>query len=246
MEVGYTFNDALHVHMYDGKRMHGVTSVLKNWGDPSALVNWAANQAVEYIKDNSSVLSPTDLGVSSGVLDDARTAHTRKRDKAGDKGTEVHARLEEAMNEWINTGGFTIKDTATDDIVHRVMQWMFDNGIKPLKSEMPVYSLKHFYAGIADGVIEKDGKKYILDFKTSGSIQTKAFVQCAAYSVAIKEMKPGAEVAGVVVVHIPKGAAFNAEKNIYWFHDLESIERMWLGILDAYKTDHNLAKLIKW
>jgi hypothetical protein len=123
---------------------------------------------------------------------------------------------------------------------------MFDNGIKPLKSEMPVYHTELFYAGIADGVIEKDGKKFILDFKTSSSVQTKAFIQCSAYSVAIKHMRKDAKVDGVVVVHIPKGKSFDPEKNVYWFYDLEALERAWLGIYEAYKTDYELKKLIKY
>ena len=243
MEVGYKFDEKLHVHTFNGKRMHGVTSVLKFWGDPSALVNWAANQACDYIKDKSEEAVTGLFYTTNEILDEARTAHTRKRDKAGDKGTEIHGQLEIAMNQWIDRG---MCGDSEDSIVNKVMMWMFENGIKPLKSEMPVYSIDKFYAGIADGVIEKDGKKYILDFKTSSSIQTKAFIQCAAYSVAIKDMKPDAVIDGVVVVHIPKGASFNPEKNVYWFYDLESLERAWLSIYDAYKTDLTLQKLIKW
>lgn len=127
-----------------------------------------------------------------------------------------------------------------------VIAWMQDSGITPLKSEMPVYHIDEFYAGIADGLIERDGKKYILDFKTSGSIQTKAFVQCAAYSVAMKHMNPEEEIAGVVVVHIPRGSSFDAEKNVYWFYDIKAIEDMWMSIYRSYKTDYELQKLIKY
>ena len=254
MEIGklYKFSNSDHVHYIrksendEWKRAFGVTSVLKYWGDPSALVNWAANQAVDYIKNDDGVQDICGSGVHlqywAELLEEARTAHTRTRDKAGEKGTDVHGQLEIAMNQWIDRGMYGDHE---DSIVNKVMMWMFENGIKPLKSEMPVYSIDKFYAGIADGVIEKDGKKYILDFKTSSSIQTKAFIQCAAYSVAIKDMKPDAVIDGVVVVHIPKGASFNPEKNVYWFYDLESLERAWLSIYDAYKTDLTLQKLIK-
>lgn len=235
MAVGYHFDEAKHVHTYDGKRMHGVTTVLGYWGNPGQLVNWAANQAVDYIANWEDELTEE-------VFEEARKAHLKKRDKAGERGTEVHAELEVMMNNIIDKKF----GEEYSPITSKVLSWMSDKNITPLRSEMPVYSLQHFYGGIADGVIEKDGKKYILDFKTSNSIQTKAFIQCAAYSVAVKEMKQGAEVAGVVVVHIPKGESFDPEKNVYWFYDISQLETAWISILTAYKTDHELQKLIKY
>jgi len=231
--MSYHFDKKKHVHTLDGKRLHGVTTVLKYWGDPGALINWAANTAVDFI-------------VKGGDPEEARTAHTRKRDKAGDRGTKVHEALEVAMNELIETGGYSTADTPEYDIVPTVINWMTAERIKPLKSEMAVYSREHWYGGIADGVIEKDGKRYILDFKTSNTVQTKAFIQCGAYSVAVKEMKKAADVAGVVVVHIPKGQSFDPEKNTFWFYDIENLENAWLSILNAYKTDYQLQKLIQW
>lgn len=251
---GYNFDKAKHCHTYDGKTMIGVTKCLSMWGDSSALVNWAANQAVEHIEENAlrtGALGVTneppygvELGdyiVSEDLLEEARTAHTRKRDKAGDRGTEVHAQLEVMMNNMMEG-----KDAVYEPIVEKVRDWIHTERIKPLKSEMPVYSVDKFYAGIADGVIEKDGKKYILDFKTSGTVQTKAFIQCGAYSLAIKDMKKDAVIDGVVVVHIPKGESFNPEKNVYWFCAIEELEAAWVSILSAYKTDKTLQKLIKW
>lgn len=241
---GYSFDAEKHHHLYDGKRMYGCTSVLQHWGDKSGLINWAANCAVDYIESVANEMSENAFQVLQSHLDEARTAHTKKRDKAGDKGTEVHAELEIMMNNWIE--GELVLPSDYSDVVTKVRDWMLINDITPLKSEMPVYSIEHFYAGIADGVIEKDGKKYILDFKTSGYVYTTAFFQMGAYARAIREMKAGAEIAGCVVVHIPRGKSFNPEKNTYWFYDIEVLEQGFLNILSTYKTDQALQKLIKW
>jgi len=128
-------------------------------------------------------------------------------------------------------------------LVTSVKQWMLDNKIKPLKSEMNVYSKDLWYAGIADGVIEKDGKKYILDFKTSGYIYTTAFFQCGAYSYAVKEMvafDDGRFPEGVVIVHIPRGKSFDSIKNVYWRYDIAHLENAFVNILETYKIDQSI------
>lgn len=227
---GYKFLEGRHIHTYDGKNLHGVTSVLKMWGDPGSLVNWAANQAVDAIERGE-------------TLEEARKAHLKIRDKAGDKGKEVHSLLEKAMNNWIAEGEmkFTL-----DPIVNSVLTWMNSEGYTPLRSEFPVYHLDLWYAGIMDAAVEKEGKKYILDFKTSGSMQTKFFWQCGAYSLAIKDMKAEAEIGGAIIVHIPKGVSFNPERNIYTRYDIGQLEEAFKNILTVYKLDQEVNKLIKY
>lgn len=225
----YAFNAARHIHTYDGKALHGVTSVLKMWGDPGSLVNWAANQAVDAIARGES-------------QEDARRAHLKIRDAAGDKGKEVHSILENALNIWIEQGSAK----SGEPVVNSVLDWMRIEGYTPVRSEFPVYNLDLWYAGIMDAAVEKDGKRYILDFKTSGSVQTKYFYQCGAYALAIKDMKEEAQIAGAIIVHIPKGQSFAPEKNVYVRYDIEQLEEAFKNILTVYKLDQEITKLIKY
>lgn len=227
---GYAFNEARHIHTYDGKPMHGVTSILRNWGDPGSLINWAANQAVDAIERGESP-------------EEARKAHLKKRDAAGDKGKEVHTELETALNQWISKG--TIPSN-TSSVVQSVLMWMRDGGYMPIRSEYPVYNLDLWYAGILDAVVEKEGKRYIMDFKTSGSVQTKFLYQCGAYSLAIKDMKKEAEIGGAVIVHIPRGGSFDPSKNVYVRYDMDALEQAFCSILSVYKLDAEVSKLIKY
>jgi hypothetical protein len=227
---GYTFDEKQHIHKYDGKNLHGVTSVLRLWGDPGSLVNWAVNQAVDAIERGE---QPAD----------ARKAHLKIRDAAGDKGKEVHTTLENAMNQWIEKG---VPPSTEDEVVNKVLVWLSSNGYVPLRSEFPVYHLDLWYAGIMDAVVEKNGKRFILDFKTSGSLQTKHFYQCGAYSLAIKDMKKEAEIGGAIIVHIPKGQSFVPEKNVYVRYDISELERAFTNILEVYKLDAEVNKLIKY
>lgn len=233
--MGYKFDEQKHIHTLDDKRLHGVTSVLKYWGDPNPLLNWGVKTAVDYLYNCKDL--------TDEEWENARTAHLKKRDKAGDKGTQVHAELEEMMNNIIRK---RYENDGYSPIASKVLEWLSSENITPLASEMNVWSKEHWYGGIADGVIEKDGKKYILDFKTSGTVQTKYFYQMGAYSLAVKEMKKEAKVDGVVIVHIPRGSSFNPEKNVYWYYDIERLEKTWLGILEAYKTDKEVSKLVSY
>ena len=227
--MSYAFDERRHIHTWEGKPLHGVTSVLKSWGDPGSLVNWAANQAVDAIERGESP-------------EEARKAHLKVRDKAGDKGKEVHAELEQILNRMIagdSVLGFS------NEVVEKVTQWLVAESYKPVQSELPVYNLDLWYAGIMDALVEKDGKKYIMDFKTSGSVQTKYFYQMGAYSLALKAMEEQ-EIAGAVIVHIPRGTSFNPDNNVYLRYDIEALETAFKDILAVYKLDQEITKLIKY
>ena len=228
--MSYSFDAKRHIHTYDGKNLHGVTSVLKLWGDPGSLVNWAANQAVDAIERGESP-------------DDSRKAHLKVRDAAGDKGKEVHALLEDSLNKWIEYGSTQL---GVDPVVNAVLEWMRGEGYTPIRTEVSVYNLELWYGGIFDAVVEKEGKRYILDFKTSGSVQTKFFYQCGAYSLAIKDMKKEADIAGAIIVHIPRGKSFKPDTNIYVRYDIEQLEQAFKNILAVYKLDQEVSKLIKY
>ena len=73
---GYSFDEAKHCHTLDGKVLLGVTSVLGKW-DKGGLIAWAWKLGKEG-RDYKTI-----------------------RDKAGDKGKEVHAKIELAIKDAI-------------------------------------------------------------------------------------------------------------------------------------------------
>lgn len=237
----YNFDEQKHIHTLDGKPLHGVTSVLKYWGDPNPLLNWGVKTAVDYIQEHGSDLDDNHL-CSYDVLQEARTAHLKKRDKAGDIGTQLHSELEDAMQEWIESGiGVVSKHSA---VVDDVVAWMKDNDLVPYKSEAHLYSKELWLGGIVDLIATKGEKKYILDFKTSNTVQTKMFMQMGAYSLMWKEMT-GEKIDGVCIIHIPKGK-FSTDKSIYWRYDVEELEEAYECILKAYKLDRDVSKLLNY
>ena len=85
------FNAKQHAYKLDGKPLTGVTTILSVIAKP-ALINWSANMAVSYIKANLS------KGIKTGDWDkifaEAKIAHTKKKEKAGDVGTMAHEWIE--------------------------------------------------------------------------------------------------------------------------------------------------------
>jgi hypothetical protein len=230
----YTFNEKNHAHMLGNKRLHGVTTVLKYWGDPGALVNWAARTACDYVKKNKD----RDL---MEVLEEAKTAHLKKRDKAGDIGTKVHGELEDAINEWIKDGCVSLDHSQS---VLDVLYWLKDNDFVPYKTEAHLHSEELWLGGIVDLICIKDKKTYIMDFKTSNTVQTKHLYQMGAYSKMWKEQTKQ-DVAGLCIIHIPKGK-FSPDKGIYMRHDVLELEDAFENILSVYKLDKDVQKLIAY
>ena len=96
---GFEFQEGTHSYFFNGKRMTGVTTVLGVISKGDALINWAANMAVDYIdnefKDERELLYDTPRWRE--IAEEARKAHTRKKDKAAQAGTDVHL----WVSEWI-------------------------------------------------------------------------------------------------------------------------------------------------
>ena len=86
----YTFNQEKHIHLLGDIPLHGVTSVLGVISKP-ALIQWSANMAVQYVKENLK-----DISDLNEVLESAKSAHRKKKEQAGDWGTTLHL----FINEW--------------------------------------------------------------------------------------------------------------------------------------------------
>ena len=87
----FRFDPIKHRYYLGEKQLTGVTTILGVLAKP-ALIQWAANEAVEYITEKALYFESTnDWKVSGDILVEARTAHVRKRDKSADIGTVAHS-----------------------------------------------------------------------------------------------------------------------------------------------------------
>ena len=201
----FTFNEELHLYFLevDGvkKPLTGVTSVLQAIAKP-ALIQWSANEAVKYILEKGVEKDTDFILISKEQLEEARTAHRRKKKDAGQKGTDIHAELEKIIKEAITGDGYITSKTHESKQISDFIDWAVSQKVKFLASEKRVYSKIFWLGGTLDFICEIDGKKYIGDIKTSNKIYGREFfAQTAAYRLMCEEQGE-TDFAGSVIVRI--------------------------------------------
>ena len=227
----FEFEPKRHRYFLDGKPMTGVTTILGVIAKP-ALIQWSARMAAEYVLEN--LKSMDDLEV---VCEEAKRAHTKKKDEAAQKGTDVHALIEEIVKNAIetNSGVLTIENHENEQ-VQKFIDWANENDVKFLESENQVYSEKHFYAGTYDLLLEMGGRRYIGDIKTSNGIYGREFfAQMAAYRLAWEEMEKRDPIDGSIIIRIGKDGSFERKESF----DYDTDAKMFLAALEIYRISNN-------
>lgn len=107
---------------------------------------------------------------------------------------EFGSLLHKFLEDYLTTGVITDvpKHHYADTSICResMLKFINDWNIGPhttFKSELLIWSDVYKYAGCIDYVAQKDGKIYIMDWKTTGSLHIKYLLQLAAYWVALEE-----------------------------------------------------------
>lgn len=220
------------------KRYYGITKVLEVIAKP-ALIGWASNTNTATIKEKAVYHEPTDTYVvSSALLEEARVAHTKKKDTAGEQGTTVHAEIESYINYCMNLNNGTalpIHASIKEEIEKQTAEfvnWAVSNKVRFIGAEVRLYSEKLWVAGTADFLCEKDGKLMIGDVKTSNSgIYSEHFLQGTAYAHMAREMGLHEDFKGVVIVNIPKRGGIVVKEN----YDLKGNFQAFKAALTLFK-----------
>lgn len=216
-----------HRYYLDGKSLTGVTTIIGILDKP-ALVQWSANMAVDYIAKEIKSRDCDMQKMVDFILPEARKAWAKKRDKAGDIGTEVHQMIEYYANSQIKGEKNVIVSTnaKVQKMFDKFVEWAEENQVKFLLSEQKIYSEKHWFAGTVDLIIEIKGRKYIADIKTARDIYNTNYIQMAGYHIALEELGKIKDLAGYIVINIPKdfkadGSAKLKEKRIHNYKDFQ-------------------------
>lgn len=180
-----TFNEAKHQYKWGGEWVPSVTTILQRLNKP-ALIQWAANCAIDYVRDK--LLDDGEYDWRD-VLEDARTAHARVRDSAGDVGTLVHKIAKNILGEnatWAADVG--IIPAKAQNALKAFEDWRSRHEIEPIALERRIFSQEYQYAGTCDYFGYIDGALSWLDFKTGGArIYDEAWLQTAGYRIAMCE-----------------------------------------------------------
>lgn len=176
----------------DGRERHvvpGVTSILGVMNRP-ALINWAASQAAEYVAASLKPGEALDDEQIQALVDGARTAYRRTRDRAAEIGTVVHEWIERYAGAAIRGHRLRIPLPENEQArrgVEAFIGWTEAHDVKFLESERPIYSRSGDYAGTVDIIAEVNGVLSVLDVKTSTRVYPQYALQLAAYWLAWEE-----------------------------------------------------------
>lgn len=208
----YYFADA------EGKKKYtGITTVLGTLAKPM-LIPWAAKMAVEYIEKNCKPMfgDAGDAGyfVALPQLEEAKNAHSKKKEKAGEHGTSMHSLVEQWVNDCLtqNSGSPIEHMIEYAEPIKAFVVWAVENVDHFLFSERPVHSKSLFLAGTIDfGAVLKSGKRVIGDLKTGSNIYYEAILQCEAYQL-LAEEEGDEKYQGSVIVLLAKDGTFQIQE----------------------------------
>lgn len=160
-----------------------------------ALLIWASRLCSEYLL-SLPVKERTDDAVKIAV-----NKHREKKDEAAAIGTLAHLWAEE----YIKKGDISFPDDPqVANAVSWFLEWVENHQIEWLASERFVYSNELNYVGICDAIAMIDGKKYLVDFKTSNRIRMLEYgMQTVAYKHAYEE-ETWDVIEWIVIVRFPK------------------------------------------
>lgn len=231
----FTFNPKTHRYYLDGKQMTGVTTVLGVIAKPQ-LIKWASDQAVDYIKEH--LVQPLDSYseipggglVRPNVLEEARNAYAKKRDKAADLGTAVHEEIEQFIKCRMNGIDWFTENPQ----VQHFKDWADKYKVEFIASEEQVYSEKLFVAGTYDFACIIDGRKYLGDLKTANGLYPEYFYQCAAYRMMAEEMGQ-TDFKGSILVRIGRDGKFNEDEDVIISENYEDEKEAFLSALKLYR-----------
>lgn len=166
-----------HEYWLDGERVPGVTTAIKGVGGSDGLINWAATSVAEYSYDHRDRLSEL---TRTEYVDLVSTEARRRRDAAASAGVEVHA-IAHAL---ITGAPVQVPDHLAGHI-NATVDFMERHDVQDIVSECPVGHREQHYAGTLDLIARlSDGRVWLLDYKTGGSIWLTVALQLAAYRFA--------------------------------------------------------------
>lgn len=192
----YIFDDSQHLHLLDGKPLTGTSSVGKVLGNP-ALTWWASGLAMEKfgrldpkkntpeavktaLEDGFARVKALSLSEYNKLLGEAYKAHSVRLKDAAQKGTDLHAELEDYVKA---TMGLR-PAKKYDEKIKPFIDWSKKNVKRFLASEAHCYDEELWVGGIVDAVAElNDGKYAIIDFKSAKDAYTGHFIQCSGYAI---------------------------------------------------------------
>lgn len=209
------FTESSHTYERNGVKIPSVTKIL--WVlSKDSLLPWA----IKIILNTFEIW----VKVTQTLLDAAKEAPNLIRDAAGTEGKEVHKAIEDYIDG---------KEVQCESLAYKAFK-SFVSDVKPniIMREQLLYNEVLEYAGTFDAFAEINGKSYILDWKTSSSMQWDYMMQLAWYLLCMPE---DIKVDGLGIVHLDK---FTGKYEVVLVDDPVFINKIKEGFIACVKLFH--------
>jgi len=194
------FGKQKHAYYWKEKGLFipGATSILGILDKP-ALIQWAANKAVEHVVANlQEGASKADI---KRVCEEAKGRHVRIKEEAGEIGSNVH---ELAHKLFSGQPILVPEDKPTQNGLTGIMDWIKSNDIQPIDIERVAFSKSAFFAGTFDLLAAVNGKLSLIDLKTSAFVYIEHKLQLGGYKFAWEEEFRGDRINQLIILHLDK------------------------------------------
>jgi hypothetical protein len=233
------FDRQKHVYRVDDEVVPNVTSITGVIAK-QGLDGWKFKQALEHLEGR---LRPgLDEVAIRRLLDDASVAADKVTREAGYIGSSLHKWVESRVEKELSSlsprdAAYTLPEhPAVRAGVIAFLEWELEANPTYLASERKVMSREHRFVGTLDLIAELDGKRTIVDIKTSNRVYAEHWLQLAAYQIAAEE-EDGVEVAQRVILHLPKVPGKKAKAHASVEHETD--REAFLAVRKVYKRIFN-------
>lgn len=164
MAIPKKFNGHQKYYIKDGVLVPGVTTVLGVLAK-NALIPWANKLGLQGIEVGKYVDSLADIGTLAHKIVECYL--TGQEVDYGDYSPNQRIQAERAAGKFF--------------------EWEKKNTFKVIKSELQLVSEKYYFGGTCDIYADLNGKKTLIDIKTSKACYSEHYTQCAGYSILLEE-----------------------------------------------------------
>lgn len=240
IETVSKFSSRFYVHPNSKEQVPGVTSIL-NMLPKTFLRYWAAKLTAETAFDEFGTLASFVVSQDrDAAVDWLKGSSTRFTKAAADVGTEVHNLIEKRVEEGRLAQQHPDIQVYLDHFEDFLDTW------QPtfLENEPTVWSTKHKYAGSLDAIVEIEGERVLMDWKTTRSgVHEEVALQITAYAKADFILRPDGtedplpEVNAGAVLHIrPEGY------KIVPVAISDEIFEVFLALQKVFKWEHDIKR----
>lgn len=225
-EIELCFDDKKHAYTVQGEYTPSATQVLGIINKP-ALLGWAVNCAIEFLKKVIKAGRSYDELEILDMLEEAKGAHRKKKEKAADIGTLAHDWCEKYIKAILNhqPDPEPLVNEQARNCCQAFTKWVSENNVAFIKSERKIYSKLWKYAGTLDIEAIVNGKRCICDLKTGSGIYDEYFMQVASYAEALRE-EEGTKFEELIIINIKKDGELETKSS-------DEITRHFNGFLGA-------------